>query len=96
MFPLPDQQSDGAAEDEEDVPEPEDEVDLVNDDVEAQDAESVEFALFAPRSILIIRTAGHSGERFTHWIAGILQQQLLGRKRIKVVDICSVRHKISA
>ena len=46
-----------AADDEEDVPEPEDEVHLVDDDVEAEDAEGVERHLPPPGAVLVVGAA---------------------------------------
>ena len=53
----PDDDPGDPADDEEDVPEPDYEVHLVYDDVQAQDAEGVEPRLFAPRAVLIVSAA---------------------------------------
>ena len=55
----PDDDPGDPADDEEDVPEPDYEVHLVYDDVQAEDAEGVEAGLFAPRSILIVGAASN-------------------------------------
>ena len=65
MLTSPDDDPGEATEDEEDVPEPEDEVDLVYDDVEAEDTEGVESSLPSPRAVLVVGAAGHSGEGLT-------------------------------
>ena len=53
----PDDDPGDPADNEENVPEPDDEVHLVDDDVQAQDAEGVEPRLFAPRAVLIVGAA---------------------------------------
>ena len=53
----PDDDPGDPADNEEDVPEPDDEVHLVDDDVQAQDAEGIEPRLFAPRAVLIVGAA---------------------------------------
>ena len=67
---LPNEDPGQATEEEEDVPEPEDEVDLVDDDVEAEDAESVESRLPAACPVLVVGAARHPGERLAHRIPG--------------------------
>ena len=55
----PDDDPGDPADDEEDVPEPDDEVHLVYDDVQAEDTEGIEARLFAPRAVLIVSAARH-------------------------------------
>ena len=47
--------------DEDEVPGPEDQIDLVNDDIECEDAERVEIGLTPRRPVLIVVAAGHLG-----------------------------------
>ena len=67
---LPNEDPGKATEEEKDVPEPEDEVDLVYDDVEAEDAESVESRLPAACPVLVVGAARHPGEGLAHRVPG--------------------------
>ena len=44
---------------EEDIPEPDDKVDFIDDDIESKDAKSIESILSSPRSILVVCTTGN-------------------------------------
>ena len=79
MLTSPDDDPGEATEDEEEVPEPEDEVDLVYDDVEAEDAESVERRLSASGTELVVSTARHTRKGLAHRVPAVLQHDLLGR-----------------
>ena len=96
MLTSPDDDPGEATEDEEEVPEPEDEVDLVYDDVEAEDTEGIESGLPAPGAVLIVSTAGHAGEGLTHGVPAVLQHDLLRREAVEPVDVRAVGEEISA
>ena len=92
----PDDEPGEATEDEEDVPEPKDEVDLVYDDVEAEDTEGIESGLPASGAVLIVSTAGHAGEGLTHGVPAVLQHDLLRGEAVEPVDVQPVAEEISA
>ena len=50
---------------EEDIPEPDDKVDFINDDIESEDAKSIESILTSPRSILVVCTTGNLEQKET-------------------------------
>ena len=54
ILKLPLDKSDEAENDDEDIPEPDDKVDFVNDDIKSKDAESIERILSSPWTILIV------------------------------------------
>ena len=45
------------------IPGPEDEIDLVDDDIEGKDAEGIQLALAPRRPVLIVVAAGHLGPK---------------------------------
>ena len=85
-----------AADDEEDVPEPEDEVDLVNDDVEAEDTERIQSGLPAPGAEQVVSAAGHAREGLAHGVPAVLQHDLLRRQAVESVDVRAVGQEIAA
>ena len=60
---LPLNKSDKTKDNEEDIPEPDDEVDFINDDIECKDAESIESILMPSRAILVVCTTGNLQKR---------------------------------
>ena len=62
---VPLNKSDKAQHNEEDIPEPDDKVDFINDDIESEDAKSIESILSSPRSILIVCTTGNLEQKET-------------------------------
>ena len=92
----PDDEPSEATEDEEDVPEPEDEVDLVNDDVEAEDTERIQSSLPAPGAKQVVSAARHAREGLAHRVPAVLQHDLLGREAVEPVDVRAVAEEISA
>ena len=59
MIPLPLDKSDEAKNDNEDIPEPDDKVDFINDDIKSKNTESIERILSPPCSILIVCTTSN-------------------------------------
>ena len=57
--------SNKAEHDEKDIPEPDDKVDFINDDIESKDAKSIESILTSPRSILVVCTTGNLEQKET-------------------------------
>ena len=49
--------------DEDGIPGPEDEIDLVDDDIEGEDAEGIQLALTPRRPVLIVVATGHLGPK---------------------------------
>ena len=49
--------------DEDGIPGPEDEIDLVDDDIEGKDAEGIQLALAPRRPVLIVVATGHLGPK---------------------------------
>lgn len=49
--------------DEESIPDPKDEIDLVDDDIEGEDAEGIQLTLAPRRPVLIVVAAGHLGPK---------------------------------
>ena len=96
MLTSPDDDPGEATEDEEDVPEPEDEVDLVYDDVEAEDTEGIESSLPAPGAVLVVSAAGHAREGLAHGVPAVLQHDLLWREAVEPVDVSAVAQEIAA
>ena len=62
-FSLPLNKSDKTKDNEEDIPEPDDEVDFINDDIESEDAESIESILMPSRAILVVCTTSNLQKR---------------------------------
>ena len=50
-----------AEDDDDSIPGPKDEIDLVNDDIESKDAEGIQLALTPRRPVLIVVAARHLG-----------------------------------
>ena len=64
-FESPLNKSNKAKHNEEDIPEPNDKVDFIDDDIESKDAKSIASILPSPRSILIVRTTGNLKQKET-------------------------------
>ena len=60
---VPLNKSNKAKHDEKDIPEPDDKVDFINDDIESEDAKSIKSMLSFPRSILVVCTTGNLGQK---------------------------------
>ena len=52
-----------AEDDEDSIPGPKDQIDLVDDDIEGKDAEGIQLALAPCRPVLIVVAAGHLGPK---------------------------------
>ena len=59
MIPLPLDKSDEAKNDNEDIPEPDDKVDFINDDIKSKNTECIKRVLSPPCSILIVCTTSN-------------------------------------
>jgi len=65
--------------DEDCIPGPEDEIDLVDDDIEGKDAEGIQLALAPRRPVLIVVAAGHPREGLAHGVVPARELVLLWR-----------------
>ena len=63
---LPLDESESSRNDDEDIPEPDDKIDFINDDIKSKNTKCIESILPPPRSILIVCTAGNLETRY--WI----------------------------
>ena len=75
-----------AEDDEDSIPGPKDQIDLVDDDIEGKDAEGIQLALAPCRPVLIVVAAGHLGPKQSD-IQYVLSRVMAVRTRGKASHI---------